>query len=65
MVLLSGHFVKAFRLLITLDQTQLQGFHSSLQSLPAFYKEHFEMLWKNLFLCPKAPKSEMLQLEAA
>lgn len=49
----------------SLDQTQSQGFCSRQKPLPTFYKEHFKILWKSLFLCPKAPESEILQLEAA
>lgn len=42
-------FVEAFSYpSVRLDHPQLQGFHSSLQSLPAFYKEHFKMLWKKI-----------------
>lgn len=53
-----------------MDHTQLQGFDKGLQSLPAFYEEHFKMLWGRaaggyLYLCLKAPESEMLQLEVA
>lgn len=63
---------KAFRLLThEMDHTQLQGFHKGLQSFLHFMKSTSKCSGgeagkaRYLYLCLKAPESEMLQLEAA